>query len=150
MKKKHNDYEEIIQWLETHDGRYPKGHIIREGRQLKKKEMSPKEKEETRLYGRWHHSQEYRGYKACKGIPLESLPTEYEQYREQIATLRRYEQIKKEKAVEKRMRKSVARQVQSNASTRSELLEVVRQLEMHISELSGVVEQLKEDILEIS
>lgn len=55
----------------------------------------------------------------------------------QIVTLRRYEQMRKEKAVEKRMRRSVAKQVQNNASTRSELLKVVRQSEEHISELSN-------------
>jgi len=128
VKKKQNVYSEIIQWLETHDGEEPRGHIIRDGKFLKVAEMSEEEREERRLYARWLYSKEYAAFKACKGIPLENLPAEYEAYREKIATLRRYEQIRKEKAVKKRMRRSVTRQVKNNASTRSELKGIVIQL----------------------
>lgn len=135
-RKKQNIYLEMVQWLETHKGEYPRFQIARDGKRLKAKDMTLEEKRERSLVARWYRSQEYKAFKACEGIPLEELPAEYEQYKEQIATLRRYEQIKKEKAVEKRMRRSVAKQVQNNASTRIELLKVVRQSEEHISELS--------------
>lgn len=128
-------FEEIIQWLETHDGRYPRSSIFRDGRHLTIEEMSTEERKERNLCARWYRSQEYKAFKACEGISLEELPAEYEQYKERIATLRGYEQIRKEKAAEKRMRKSVAKQVKNNSKTRSELLEVVTQLEGHINEL---------------
>lgn len=134
--EKKNIYKEMLQWLERNNYRKPRSAIVKKGQYLKVEEMSLEEKEERNLCARWYRSQEYKAYKACEGIPLESLPTKYEQYREQIATLRRYKQIRREKAVEKRMRRSIAKQVQNNASTRSEL--------------SGVVKQLKEDTLEIS
>ena len=124
----------MIQWLEAHDGKYPRVAIIKDGKVLKVEELSPGERAERNLYARWRRTEEYKAFQACKGIPLEHLPVEYEPYREQIATLRRYEQIRKEKAVEKRMRRSVARQVQNNASTRSELLGIVTQLEEEILE----------------
>ena len=133
-REKQNVYNEILQWLEIHDGKYPRSVIIKDGKVLKVGEMSQEEREERKLYARWYHSEEYKAFQACKGIPLEHLPAEYEPYREQIAILRRYEQIRKEKAVEKRMRRSVARQVQNNASTRSELLGIVTQLEEEILE----------------
>lgn len=147
-QKKVTVYGEMIQWLETHDGQYPSSAIFKGGKYLLAEEMTVEERKGKSLCSRWYCSQEYKAFKACEGIPLEKLPAEYEQYKEQIATLRRYEQIKKEKAVEKRMRKSVAKQVQNNASTRSELLEGVRQIEESISELSEVVKQIKESIQE--
>ena len=127
-RKKQNVYNEMIQWLETHDGEYPRGIIVKDGKVLKVAEMSQEEIEEKNLYARWWYSKEHKAFKACEGIPLEKLPAEYEAYREKIATLRRYEQIRKEKAVKKRMRRSVARQVKNNASTRSELQGIVIQL----------------------
>lgn len=134
-RKKQNVYLEMVQWLETHDSIKPRFQIARDGKRLKTKDMTLEEKRERSLVTRWYYSQEYKAFKACEGISLEELPAEYEQYKEQIATLRRYEQMRKEKAVEKRMRRSVAKQVQNNANTRSELLKVVRQSEEHISEL---------------
>ena len=128
-QKKQNVYNEMLQWLETHDGIYPRGIITKDGKVLKVAEMLQEEREEKNLYSRWKRSKECKAFKACEGIQLEELPAEYEAYREQIATLRRCEQIRKEKAVKKRMRRSVAKQVKNNASTRSELQGIVIQLE---------------------
>ena len=128
-RKKQNVYNEMIQWLETNAGIYPRGIIVKDGKVLKVAEMSQEEIEEKNLYARWRYSKVYKAFEACEGILLENLPEEYEPYREQIATLRRYEQIRKEKAVKKRMRRSVAKQVKNNASTRSELQGIVIQLE---------------------
>ena len=37
---------------------------------------------------------EYVAYEKTKGIPIEELPEEYEQYKTQIEELRKYEQIR--------------------------------------------------------
>jgi len=46
-------YEEIIEWLETHEGKMPRGIIIKNGRTLKVPEQTSEEKQEQRLYERW-------------------------------------------------------------------------------------------------
>ena len=90
-REKQNVYNEILQWLEAHDGQYPRSIIIKDGKVLKVEELSPEERAERNLYARWYKSEEYKAFQACKGIPLEHLPAEYEPYREQIAILRKYE-----------------------------------------------------------
>ena len=52
-RKKQNVYNEMIQWLETHDGEYPRGIIVKDGKVLKVAEMSQEEIEEKNLYARW-------------------------------------------------------------------------------------------------
>lgn len=103
--------------------------IKRNGKSLKIEDMTPEEREEKNLAARCYYSQEYKAFRACTGIPIEEIPPEYQQCKEQIATLRRYEQIRNSKAAEKSMRRSVARQVKSNESTRKELTEIIIQQE---------------------
>ena len=83
-------YEEIIQWLETHDGKMPRASISENNRKLRIEDLTDEEKREINLYGRWQGSREYRALKACEGIELEEFPEEYIEYKEKIATLRSY------------------------------------------------------------
>lgn len=50
------------------------------------------------------------------------------QYREQIETLRKFEEQRKEKAVKRRMKASVRKHVGDNETTRQELNEIQRTL----------------------
>ena len=43
-RKYDNIYEEIINWLKTHNGNFPRGNIIRKGRRLKIEELTDNEK----------------------------------------------------------------------------------------------------------
>ena len=54
------------------------------------------------------------------GIPIDELPEEYVQYREQIAILRKFEEQRKAEALEKSMQKSVRKHEADNESTREE------------------------------
>ena len=91
--------------------------------------MTEEQKYERNLYANWRNSSECKALEACKGIPLDELPPEYEQYREEIATLRKYEEQRKAKEAEKLMRKSVGKRVQDNAETRQELANLVKEKE---------------------
>ena len=122
-------YKYLIKWLESHDGEMPKFNFMVNGRQLKTEEMTEEQKYGRHIYGNWTKSPEYKALKACKGISLDQLPPEYEQYREKIATLRKYEEQRKAKKAEKLMRKSVGKRVQDNAETRQELANLVKERE---------------------
>ena len=122
-------YKYLIEWLENHDGKMPSGHINVDRKILKVEEMTKEQKYERNLRRNWNNSLEYKVYQACKGIPLDELPPEYEQYREEIATLRKYEEQRKAKKAEKLMRKSVGKRVQDNAETRQELANLVKERE---------------------
>ena len=122
-------YKYLIEWLDSHDGKMPRSQIIVDGKILKAEEMAEEQKYEKNLRGNWDKSLEYKAYQACKGISLDQLPPEYEQYREEIATLRKYEEQRKAKKAEKLMRKSVGKRVQDNAETRQELANLVKEKE---------------------
>lgn len=59
-------YEELIEWLENHDGRMPKGNIRRNGKKINKEEMTEAEQKEKNLYARWTRSKEKRVLDACR------------------------------------------------------------------------------------
>ena len=67
-------YEEVIEWLETHEGKLPG---------CGKKAT----KEEGNLYQRWYKSEERKKLEEYAGVPIEEIP---EEYREKIARLREY------------------------------------------------------------
>lgn len=128
-KIKAKAYKEIIEWLDTHNGIMPRISRLEEGKYLKSKDMSLEQRKERDLASRWYNSSAYRDFKACREIPIEELPLEYEPYKEQIATLRKYEQMRKERALERVMRRSVSKQASNNENTRSELIGISVQLE---------------------
>ena len=78
-------YDEILEWLKTHDGIMPRGYIIKDKRNLKVSEMAEKEKYEINLCTRWSKSIEAYMFKKYKGKPIEDVP---EEYREKIQNLR--------------------------------------------------------------
>ena len=94
VKKEKTIYEELIEWLETHEGKMPKCEIYREGKNLTAKEMTKEERDEKNLRTRWDRSSpEKNALDACAGIPLEEIAEkrpEYVEYIEQIAELRKY------------------------------------------------------------
>jgi superfamily II DNA or RNA helicase/predicted transcriptional regulator len=65
-------YEEIIEWLETHNGKMP---------------MKRESKEKINLYARWIISDEYKMLKEYVGRDISEVPKEY---REKISMLRNY------------------------------------------------------------
>lgn len=99
--KQRNIYEELIEWLEDHDGKMPKGIIRKDGKVLRREEYSPEELEGAILYQRWNRSKEKANLMACKGIAIDELPKEYEEYKNQFAILRSYGIGVEEKSVGK-------------------------------------------------
>ena len=83
-------YHEILNWLETHDGQMPRPAIRKNGLQYTVGNMTEEERDEVNLYARWRVSADRRALEACKGIPLNELPSEYQEYRNHIAKLREY------------------------------------------------------------
>ncbi len=59
-------YEELIEWLETHEGRMPRGHIKRNGKKVNAAEMTKEEQDERILYQRWRKTPERVALEACK------------------------------------------------------------------------------------
>ena len=122
-------YKYLIEWLENHNGKMPSCELKVDGKTLKAEEMTAEQKYEVSLRNNWRNSLECKALNACEGISLDKLPPEYEQYREKIATLRKYEEQRKAKEAEKLMRKSVGKRVQDNAETRQELANLVKEKE---------------------
>ena len=86
-EKKKTVYEEVIEWLETHDGKLMQGVIKRDGKKLKVGEMTAEEHEEIKLYKKWYRSTERKILNEYAGRSIEEVP---EEYREKIARLREY------------------------------------------------------------
>lgn len=78
-------YEEVIAFLETHNGQLMHSQFWENGQVLKAKEMSQEQLDEINLCGRWKRSQEKVMLKKYSGQPIENVP---EEYREKIAKLR--------------------------------------------------------------
>ena len=114
-------YEALINWLKTHNGRTPRGMIVKNKKRLKTSELTREEQYERNLYYRMSRLPEYVAYKKTKGIPIDDLPEEYLPYKEQIITLREFEQMRTSRGVLQRMRESVGKQILSNESARTEL-----------------------------
>ena len=80
-------YEEVIEFLETHDGQLMNSSITKNGKQLRSKEITKEQRKEVNLYARWKRSEERRILEEYVGKPIEEVP---EEYREKIARLRSY------------------------------------------------------------
>ena len=122
--KEKTTYEEIIEWLETHERKMPRTSIRKNGKLLSTKEMTAEEKNEFNLRTRWNkYSPEKKALDACAGIPLEEIPKkrlEYVEYIDQIRTLREHGQMGISSA-KNRMKKSVGKHVGDNEQTREQL-----------------------------
>ena len=81
-------YDQVIEFLETHDGRVMRSKIYDNGRTLKENEMTKEESKEKNLYQRWFHSTERKILNQYTGQPIENVP---EEYREKIAKLRSFD-----------------------------------------------------------
>lgn len=123
-------FDQIIEWLATHDGNMPKGTFRINNRTLKVKEFTEEQIASAKLYKLWIKSPERKAFDACKGIDdLDQLPEEYMQYRNQIAVLRKFEELRRKKILITRMRKAVGNFVGENEETRRELQELQRLIE---------------------
>ena len=80
-------YEEIIEWLETHDGKMPRMRYFEDGSKKKAFDMTEDEKYEVNLKDRWRRSREYQVLNQYSGRPIEDVP---EEFREKISTLREF------------------------------------------------------------
>ena len=85
--KRKNTYEEIIEWLETHDGQMPQSTFITNGERKDVAKLTEEEHYQVKLMQRWRHTDEYNVLKEYEEQPIESVP---EKYREKISKLREY------------------------------------------------------------
>ena len=78
-------YEQIVEWLEIHDGEMPRKRISKNDRYLEISEMTEEEKEESNLRSRWNSCKERKILEEYTGKSLKEVP---EEYREKISVLR--------------------------------------------------------------
>ena len=98
QKKEKSIYEQVIEFIETH-GRIMRWPIGKNGKVLTIEEMTEEQRQEKRLYIRWHNSKEYKILREYARQPIESVP---EEHREKIATLRKYgleQKLKQEETI---------------------------------------------------
>ena len=86
-EKEKTIYEQVLQFLETHEGKIMRGRIAQDGKNLKRDEMTEEEQEEINLYQRWNRAEERKILEEYAGQPIENVP---EEYRDKIATLREF------------------------------------------------------------
>lgn len=120
-------FKKVTDWLKTHNGRLPRASLRKAGRKKTVAEMTEEEKEEVDLYRWWSASPEKKAFDACKGIPLDELPEEYQQYREEIAILRQFEEMRRANELDKRMKRAVGNHVGDNNQTREDLNQILKQ-----------------------
>ena len=125
MKEK-TTYEEVIEWLENHEGRMPRSEIRQKGKILKKEEMTEEELTEKNLYARWRRTEEREMLDRYVGVPIEEVP---EEWREKIARLRSLGQFgkRKDEKIKGKMKEAVGKRVESNEEVRNELEEIVQE-----------------------
>lgn len=85
-----NTFDEIVKWLETHDGNMPRGNISKKQKHIKDKDLTEEERKERRLYSRWYKSKERKILNKYVGVPLKDFPKELEDYVDKIDLLRSY------------------------------------------------------------
>ena len=111
--------EEMLEWLESHNGQMPRLVIYREGRKILVSEMSESEKEECRLRARWKNSKERKVISEYAGKTLEEVPKEYR------GLVERFKNAVKSETAEKKVleiaRRSVVEQIANNSNVRTEL-----------------------------
>lgn len=113
-------YDELIEWLEAHNGRMVRKNISKDGRKLTRAEMTEEERAEVKLYQKWKRSLEAYIFSKYNNQPIENVP---EEYREKIAKLRELMQDSqnKNKKIKNRMRQAVGKQIGNNMTTREQL-----------------------------
>ena len=90
-KPKKTTYEQVIEFIEA-NGRIMKGEFKEKEENGKRKkltvdQMTEEQRQESRLYAKWHKSDEYKILQEYAGQPIENVP---EEYRDKIVTLRQY------------------------------------------------------------
>jgi GTPase SAR1 family protein len=133
--KSKTTYEELIEWLETHDGKMPKYGFGEKGKTKTANQLTEEEKGEVNLYGRWRRSEEYKILQNYVGKDISEVP---EEYREKIAKLRSFGfGLKKGK-------KEKLKEVIEDRDVAKELNEETRELEHQVSdELNKMKGKLK-------
>ena len=86
-KQTKSAYEELIEWLKTHEGKKPRGYFTENGKTKNANQQTTAEKEEINLYRRWRRAKEYKILTEYAEKDILEIP---EDYREKIATLRSY------------------------------------------------------------
>ena len=86
-KKEKTLYEQVIEFLENHNGKLMRSTISADGKRLRNNEMTEDQKLEQSLYQRWARSEERKVLEEYVGQPIENVP---EEHREKIARLREY------------------------------------------------------------
>lgn len=93
-------YEQIIEWLETHDGKMPQARLRKNGRYINGEELEENELEERKLYGRWLNCPEKKMLDKYIGIDIKDIP---EEWQEKIQKLRSFGLGLKKKGVYERL-----------------------------------------------
>ena len=76
MKEK-TTYEEVIEWLEMHEGKMMRSAIYKNGKYLKIEEITEEEREEVNLYARWRRCVERNILEKYNGRTIEEIPKKY-------------------------------------------------------------------------
>ncbi|MDR0978559.1 MAG: DEAD/DEAH box helicase family protein [Lachnospiraceae bacterium] len=79
--------QQLLEWLEEHDGKMPRSQIIKDGNIIRRDELSTEEKIETRLYHRWATSNYKKILTNNIGKEIEDIQIEHQDI---IARLRKY------------------------------------------------------------
>ena len=88
IKEKKTTYQEIIEWLEKHNGNMPQSSFKKDGIEKKRDELTDDELYQIQLSQKWYHNTiEYKILKETIGLSIENIPQEY---REKIAKLREF------------------------------------------------------------
>ncbi len=96
IRKEKTVYDQVIEFLKTHNGQPMRGSITKNGKQLIREKMTKEEIGEINLYYRWNRTEEKNILDQYAGEPIEEVP---EEYREKIAKLREYGLGKEEKTL---------------------------------------------------
>ncbi len=68
---------EIINWLNSHNGKMPRGNIFEHGRKLKRDKMTEEEIAEVNLYHRWMYTTGIQIIHEYLEMPIEKVPEQY-------------------------------------------------------------------------
>lgn len=100
LKRRNDLLKEISEWLETHNGVFPKPYVIKNKKNLKITEMSPEEAKQVKLARRWekHFKEEKELYEEYKKSPIEEVPEEYKAI---VKALNKSKKIKPGKKIKK-------------------------------------------------
>lgn len=123
-------FDEYVEWLENHEARPPQSTFSKNGKHLKTEELSPEQLAARRLNRRLYASKFYKAMKACEGMSLDAIPEEYEKYKDEIKTMRDYQERRKAIVAKRLMKKSVGKRVRNNAKTREMLSSISKEAEI--------------------